>query len=617
MKINTVIDHLLREESAVLCGAGLSYNSGLPTVAQIVPYILSKFAIRRDHLDRIYDDGEGLKMPFELFISICSELRNLHDIYRIYDNGEPSTNHILLAKLMRSGKISLICTTNFDMLIEKALLNEGMIENRDYKLYYNTNSFVDIDWGAHVPRVIKIHGSVQDTETMAITLSEIARENQIHKISKIMEHLLKSNSHSNVIVLGYSCSDKFDVTPQIESMSDSNKYVFVVDHVSGMGIDDVVVGPISSLNPFRNYKNAYIIKCDANQLIRLLWCHSGLSEEYSFIVNTTSWKNCVDNWFEKELNSGSHPTTEGIVALLLYHLSEYRLSEEHMKNALKISEDGIDKVQEAIWLGNLGLVAASQNNHKTALKYFDKSMRILETCSLDKGVADIIFNMAGSVLDLGSIDLSEKLYRRALSEYNSHFDKLGKGKVLVNFAPICHKEGKTKEAVDYLQTAIGIFDEFGYLYYLSIALGTLANIHLDQKQYEEALKCFDEAVSISFKIGDKQGQADWTGGLGNALLLSAKEYQTAERAVRCYERAIELASQIDDKVGKGRWLRNMSKAYQHMCNPVIARELLEEAVTLLEPILGAKNADVISARKDLKKLRNPKYCINLAMGMEP
>jgi tetratricopeptide (TPR) repeat protein len=244
-------------------------------------------------------------------------------------------------------------------------------------------------------------------------------------------------------------------------------------------------------------------------------------------------------------------------------------------------------------------------------------MRILETCSLDKGVADTIFNMAGSVLDLGSIDLSEKLYRRALSEYNLHFDKLGKGKVLVNFARICHKKGKTKEAVDYLQTAIGIFDEFGYLYYLSIALGTLANIHLDQKQYEEALKCFDEAASISFKIGDTQGQADWTGGLGNALLLSATEYQTAERAVRCYERAIELASEIDDQVGKGKWLRNMSKAYQHMCNPVIAKELLEQAVVLLEPRLGAQSTEVINAKKDLKKLRDMKYCVRLLMGMEP
>jgi hypothetical protein len=44
----------------------------------------------------------------------------------------PNTNHRWLAKLVRAGKLKTIYTTNFDQLIENALLIEGLEPKRDY-----------------------------------------------------------------------------------------------------------------------------------------------------------------------------------------------------------------------------------------------------------------------------------------------------------------------------------------------------------------------------------------------------------------------------------------------------------------------------------------------------
>ncbi len=92
-----------------------------------------------------------------------SENTDISKILDIYKFGEPNTNHILIAKLAKKGHLKTIFTTNFDLLIEKALENEGLKRDKDFEVYSDEEQFSRIDFddiGNKPIRVFKIHGSI-------------------------------------------------------------------------------------------------------------------------------------------------------------------------------------------------------------------------------------------------------------------------------------------------------------------------------------------------------------------------------------------------------------------------------------------------------------------------
>ena len=109
------------KEFAVFCGAGISKNSGLPLANELKRYILEKLPIDKKDIEEVMASN----FPFEAFIETISENTDISEILEIFQNGEPNTNHILIAKLAKNGYLKTIFTTNFDLLIEKALEKEG------------------------------------------------------------------------------------------------------------------------------------------------------------------------------------------------------------------------------------------------------------------------------------------------------------------------------------------------------------------------------------------------------------------------------------------------------------------------------------------------------------
>ena len=119
---------------------------------------------------------------------------------------------------MISGKVNILCTTNFDDLLERALKKEGWESDKDYLLVSDLNSLETVNWDSRAPKVIKIHGSIYNKKGMAITLRQVASHQIFEPRKKAIEYLFDKGQHSHVLVVGYSCSDLFDISPQIESL---------------------------------------------------------------------------------------------------------------------------------------------------------------------------------------------------------------------------------------------------------------------------------------------------------------------------------------------------------------------------------------------------------------
>ncbi len=143
---------------AIFAGAGISKDSGLPLADELKKSILSHLIENQEDIEEI----KNSKMPFELFVQNLPNDKN-EKIFKIFKYGEPNTNHILIAKLAKLGIIKTILTTNFDLLFEKALKNEGL----DFSTCYTNEDFSDVllENVEDSINLFKVHGSIERYES--------------------------------------------------------------------------------------------------------------------------------------------------------------------------------------------------------------------------------------------------------------------------------------------------------------------------------------------------------------------------------------------------------------------------------------------------------------------
>jgi hypothetical protein len=65
---------------------------------------------------------------------------------------------------------------------------------------------------------------------MAITLQQVAAKILSAQRMAVIEHIFSEGAHQNVLVLVYSCSDVFDISPQIAAIREYHKKVIYIDH---------------------------------------------------------------------------------------------------------------------------------------------------------------------------------------------------------------------------------------------------------------------------------------------------------------------------------------------------------------------------------------------------
>ena len=124
------------KEFVFFCGAGISFNSGIPIVNEIIECICKSLGVESEDIDYIFNN----RIPFENFIEITIDETDISIFANIFHNYIPNDNHNVIAKLGKIGRIKFVFTTNFDTLIEQAF-QENHTEYR--RITENTIHFED------------------------------------------------------------------------------------------------------------------------------------------------------------------------------------------------------------------------------------------------------------------------------------------------------------------------------------------------------------------------------------------------------------------------------------------------------------------------------------------
>ncbi len=152
------------------------------------------------------------------------ETNFLGHLTSLFKTGQPNKFHTLVAKLVKSGYVKEVVTTNFDTKLQEAPIKEGMHVGKGFEVLYDEEHSKKVAFEAvSIPFIIKIHGSVVSEKSIRTTLDLISKRSLREERKRILEHFFTQNP--NILIMGYSASDEFDINPVIIPIdSESNIY---------------------------------------------------------------------------------------------------------------------------------------------------------------------------------------------------------------------------------------------------------------------------------------------------------------------------------------------------------------------------------------------------------
>lgn len=212
----SLLDYLIaREEDLVfLCGAGISVPppSCLPSVAHFLREaadVCTSDSVIAAELLRVSTDP-AIAPRFEVLID---EIRKWNDpnlkIAQVFNSFKPNGLHAFLAERCRSG--AAVITTNFDLCIE-SVADEStariVFEGCDLRGSPASHNVLVKPHGSHS----SMHGDT--APSLLITIAGIAETaNGYRRFPAWRRYLRRLIKGRTLVILGYSCSDAFDLVP--------------------------------------------------------------------------------------------------------------------------------------------------------------------------------------------------------------------------------------------------------------------------------------------------------------------------------------------------------------------------------------------------------------------
>jgi tetratricopeptide (TPR) repeat protein len=119
-------------------------------------------------------------------------------------------------------------------------------------------------------------------------------------------------------------------------------------------------------------------------------------------------------------------------------------------------------------------------------------------------------------------------------------------------------------------------------------LGGLGRAYHDLAQFENAMSCYERAVTIAREIDDKRTVGIWLGSLGQTY----RSLGQIDSAIELHEEALSIARQIGDRQREGLWLNSLGRFYRLLGQVNRAIKLHNEALTISRHVNDRRGEEV-------------------------
>jgi tetratricopeptide (TPR) repeat protein/DNA-binding CsgD family transcriptional regulator len=224
------------------------------------------------------------------------------------------------------------------------------------------------------------------------------------------------------------------------------------------------------------------------------------------------------------------------IGILYNERGDYQNSIKYFKKSLKIVEN--DSVNLARTYGNLGNAYNYQSENEMALKYYLKSLKIFEKLKHKEG-------MSLAYGTIGNLYLGLKEYKHAFESYTSAenlFEELenygGLATIYMNKGVIFRDNDKDYgQAISYFEKALKIYQQFAYQRGIAQCLGNIGESLTAKGDYEQANMKFLEALEIFRQSNNRNEEAIALVKIGD----NANKLGQVKQAETYYREAFEIA----------------------------------------------------------------------------
>ncbi|MHA1459712.1 MAG: tetratricopeptide repeat protein [Promethearchaeota archaeon] len=555
----------INQKRTWLAGAGISLSppSSLPTGNMILTNLI-KLATPSDYYDELIEltnpnrkdkKSSGDFLRFEQVMEVIHH--NLDPKLQILDFiGEvnsPNRNHEFLAKAARQG--DLIFTTNFDHLIEQALVED--LDSVSRVIPVITESEFLNEYAENDIPIYKLHGSILNIltgestrDTLGATLERIGlgAEDAFSLEDWKRNPLERATKEHDLVIIGYSGSDSFDVMPTLKKIPQIKSVIRIL-HQSNRKCEEAEIfhGPMESIegfeDPFRELVCPLItILIDTGYLLEYL-----AQEVYKFELSI------------KKLESSSPPSDfisiwnklfvfeKGRKLFIAGRIFQEKDQVEKAIDCFKKSEKACrkngNKIGEARSLNNLAMALVAKGKNEEAIQKYQQALKLARNSGLKSGIANNLLNMGALYAKSGRISEAIENFKESLIVFQELNDKKGMSKALSNLGKTYVELGDLKQALRYNEESLVLAKEIGDRTTQANIISHAANIQMELGNFKEAIALNREMIEISRVMGDKDGFAI---GLGN-LATTYHRAGNNQESLKLFQEALPMLKELGFK----------------------------------------------------------------------
>lgn len=505
-----ILDDLINNPKKVLylCGAGISFDwpTNIPTVNRFINSTLKECNATQQVIAAVNIASERITYRFE---SLIDEIRKIGDrnlsVTKIFDSNSYNIIHSFLGQMLLQG--SSIITTNFDTCIENSIeLNENnriVFDGKDLQITQTKDNML-----------IKIHGSNpwkdEKNNELVITVKELAKTAKgFTLLPNWRDYVLSKIKDSIVIVLGYSCSDDFDITPILLASSPQKIIWIDYDRRYDLPLQSNEINS-SKIQKIKDNKPLFYFRGKLNAQLEVWSKTSGINITNGEEANRYTIAQYVDEVF-----SSADKKQELINEILLSH-NLYELVSKRAEN--ESNEIILSQVVKA----------------KYRLGMYNEVMSLLENSKVEsickQKQSEILYFKSSALYYLGNRSEALQIAKKHYILSRSERDFISEVHSLNHMGAIYFAMGKVRKARWNYRKALKLSSNITIEGEATASWG-LGDIEFVRKKYTKALKLYEVSRQIYLNIGQNYGLAYINLNIGMAF-TETKQYLMAEDCLK-------------------------------------------------------------------------------------
>lgn len=612
----TIKDFITPEaELTFLVGAGCSVNPpsclplGRTMIEALINYTCADSEINKILGKEELEDGSKLDgLRFEQLIEIVRDRLDpklkIIDFYGLCD--KPNIQHFFLADMIKKGQF--VITTNFDFLIEYALLYSGVpkkkilpiITKNDFQKYDDPKKLYKKGKKA----LYKIHGSTKNVFTEENTRDSLIATIQALSSNKEglnifqLEHFKKSafknlTKNRSLVIIGYSGSDDFDVIPTLKVLEDIQDVIWI-NHTPDDGGKELFYE--IEAEDIKNYENLTRLNKILVAIKRMDYANHIFRVDVDTLrivkklitpqIKISSDMFSIDpyEWLSQNIKTPDKFMKLYIPDKIYNDFSKYKDAMSVTKDILNIAEKEDNQLWKATSLNNMGMIYLAQGEYREALKRFKGALQIDDQLGNLSGKSTVYNNIALIYLSR-KIDYGKALkYFEEVLQIDEQLGNLrGKASSFNNIGAVYKAQENYFGALKLFKAALKIFNKLGDLRSEATTFNNIGSLYGSQEMYSEALKWYKETLRIDEQLGDLNGKATVYNNIGliyNKIGLIYNDQEKYIEAIKHYKKSLKILEQLGDSDRKSRCLRNIGRTHDNQGNYFKALKRYESALQI-------------------------------------